>query len=122
MAMAAMARALQQDTATCGFLGASHMRDTYRKIGLLLGLGADGYGPIHVRGGITAREYNASIAASVFATPDVMVIWLGTNDCNPRNDADYQNCYYVVENMKDILEYYDRRGVCVYLVGLVPMR
>ena len=78
----AMARALRQENTTCGFLGASHMRDTYRKIAVLLGLGPNRYGLIHVRGRMTAREYNTSIAASVFATPDVMVIWLGTNGCN----------------------------------------
>ena len=27
-----------------------------------------------------------------------------------------------MDHLKDIVDYYDRRGACVYFVGLVPMR
>ena len=124
-----MARALGQHHATVGFIGSSHMRDTYKKIGALLHLDGDirrgipaGYEGVCVQGGMTARMYNLTIPASRYPAPDVKIIWLGSNDCNPRNDLDYTDCQYVVFHLKQILKYWQLRGCRCYFISVVPMR
>ena len=124
-----MARALGQHHATVGFIGSSHMRDTYRKIGDLLRLDGDigrgipsGYEGVCVRGGMTARMYNTTVPASRYPAPDVKIIWLGANDCNPWNDDDYTDCQYVVFHLKQIIQYWQLRGCRCYFISVVPMR
>ena len=113
---------LRDRSAKVHLVGDSHMTRLCRQIVEMLGVSLRDVRDLS-HGGQTARRFlTCVIPLTNFDRPDIAVIFIGSNDIDPKRPEQYQNATSVTGPITQIMNSYGDKGTVPFVIGLPEHR
>ena len=113
---------LHDRSAKVHLVGDSHMTRLCRLIVEMLGVSLRDVRDLS-QGGQTARRFlTCAIPLTNFDRPDIAVIFIGSNDIDPKKPKQYQDATSVTGLITQIMDSYGHNGTIPFVVGLPQHR